>query len=260
MKLLVMGDSHVATLRLGWERQAAREGLNGADIRFAPFGPADRCIEPFFEIDAGRVRITHPRLRGRGTLIPPNEHVDRYVVSALFNTFSVVRDRETWSRFDPPGVTSGRSPLSAAAMEQIIVDHQRYIRDLVTTLDGFGLPLIVVESPYPFRHIRVVQEIGPHRVIAADALVRRSARAFLADLRIPVVDVPAHLRDSDGFTRREFANPRWVHHGNADFGAEMLGEVVRAAVGLHEQLPVGEADGERGGGGEEDHSPQKDDA
>lgn len=59
-----------------------------------------------------------------------------------------------------------------------------------------------------------------------DKLYRTTIRAELAQLGVPVVNVPARCLDEDGFTLAEFGQLDDPHHGNAPYGAVMMGEVL----------------------------------
>lgn len=233
MRILVVGDSHAGPLKRGWERLRAQGGLQaGVSITVQPVGAAHKLVLPFWQPAGDHARITNPRFRRRLSRIPPpGPRPDAIGLSMPFWSGRVVRQmgRQDLSLH---GVGGPGRLVSNAVFRQMVLADQKEIMALADYLLSLDLRLFVVAPPGYFRDFSDLPRLGPLRLLGLNAAYRAVMRAELAQRAVPVVDVPEACFDRQGFMLSAFRNedPADTHHGNADFGALMIGQIERWAA------------------------------
>ena len=229
MDALIFGDSHTAALRRG-QGTIEADGRWPDDLRLTvrPLGGGHLATEPFFADRGDHAEVTLPEYRRQFDRLPraddPRDTV--YGVSALLHPVRVWRG-SAWQDFAPADMAlPGATPVSSGIVRRLALDDQRPMLDLVALLRRIGRRVFAVEAPRPFRHHPALKKTPAAVVMRVDALYRATIRAELDRLGVPVVAVPARCRDAEGFTRPEFGQAGDPHHGNGDYGAIMMGEVL----------------------------------
>lgn len=232
MKIVITGDSHTGPLQRGIELMQREGGarLDGVRIVIRPLGGGHLLPQPFFKIDAGRIRITQPEFRTRMEHYPPPDGADAdfHALSAPLHTARVFR-HPAWRDYALPGDEAG-IPISTALLGRLVDDDQRHVMAFLKAMAQVGLRPLAIEGPLPFRHHPAVQAMGAEKILRIDRFYRDRLRAWLQSERIPVVAVPQDLVDEQGFMRDDMAKDATdAHHGNERFGARMIEQTIALA-------------------------------
>lgn len=224
-RALVIGDSHVATLKRGLDQlppaQVADDVLDIVGISGA------QLIEPFFMIEDGVARITLPGLAGRIPRLPLETGVDAYFWSGLFHFAKIWRD-PTWMRFRPWQVAGRERPVSDHVIAAKLFAWFPQQLAAVEVLRRSGVPIYALESPRPFRHHPCLRAIRPEIVAGVDRVCQRIMHDHLVRLDVPVLRIPQDSQDADGFmlARWRHDKPDDSHHGGVAFGIAMVQRIL----------------------------------
>ncbi len=241
MKLLFIGDSHVAALATAHGDLTAR-GQWPADLEvsFPWGGSGGEWRAPLVEMTGDGCKVINPGLKQLfGTDLITKAHVADVIlcICATSHSLRVWRD-QTWVRHAPLSLARTELPVSDGVLERIVLDDQDHALTLVAAFAKLGARMVAIEGPRPFAIHKAMTVRGIRRdiVLHIDRFYRRAAAAKLKALGIPLVAVPLECLDADGFMKPELKHMRVSdqHHGNAAFGAIMMkrvAEAVRAAFG-----------------------------
>lgn len=232
-RALILGDSHVATLKHGLDQLEPSE-TEGIAMEIVGISGA-HLIEPFFQVESGVARVTLPSLAGRVPRLPTDPPMDAYVWSGLFHFAKIWRD-PTWRRFRPWQVPGPEVPVSEQVIAEKISGWFRQQLGAVEFLHRSGAPTWVVETPRPFRHHPCLQSSRAEVVAGVDGICHRLMRAHLRRLGIPVVRIPAQCVDAEGFMLPQWRHdkPEDPHHGGAAFGVAMVRRIRDTLRGQHD--------------------------
>lgn len=229
MDVLIFGDSHTAALHRGQQTIAAdARWPDEVRLTVRPLGGGHLATEPFFADRGDHAEVTLPEYRRQFDRLPRAEDPPGtvYGVSALLHPVRLWRGA-AWQDHAPADMAlAGAVPVSSGTVRRLALDDQRSMLDLVALLRRLGRRVFAVEAPRPFRHHPALKKTPAAVVMRVDALYRATIRAELDRMGVKVVDVPERCRDPEGFTRPEFGQAGDPHHGNADYGTIMMGEVL----------------------------------
>lgn len=231
---MFFGDSHLGAIKQARDQttQTARaEVLGSVEVDFGPVCGIRNYQSEFFTTDGETVRVWAPARKGGSQYrLPAEDGYDWYVLAGPLNASHLYRSIPTWSRYDLPGEHSDRAPMSPALLQRIISDNQYQFCRFIDALLQIELPLVVLDTPPPFRDTRYVREIGPRRLLAVDDAARRRMRDLLDHFQVPIIRVPDTCVEDDGFTRPDYRHPRRDNfHTNVEFGTLMLRRTVEVA-------------------------------
>lgn len=232
MKILVTGDSHTAALKLGADRLQAERAIPArVNIDVQQLGGGMSLTESFF-IDKGdhaeMIRDEHQRRIKRLPVANDQEQYDYYGICGPLHTIRLWRNKEYWQKFTPFAPHGDKAPVSAGLLRYVIEQDQRYILQLVELLKRVGVGVFVVEPPKPYRHHSILELVDDDVIMYLDKYYRNTIRKKLVAWQVPIVDVPAACYDADGFMLERYRhdNPEDHYHGNVEFGALMINEIV----------------------------------
>ncbi len=231
MDVLVFGDSHTAALRRG---QVAIETdghwPDAVRLTVRPLGGGHLATAPFFADRQDHAEVTLPEYRRQFARIPREDDPEDtvYGVSALLHPVRIWRS-PAWQDHAPADLVpppEGVTPVSSGMVRHLALDDQRPMLDLVALLRRLGRRVFAVEAPRPFRHHPALRKTPAATVMHVDRLYRDTVGRELRRLGVPVVGVPQRCLDADGFTREDLGQVGDPHHGNAAYGAIMMGEIL----------------------------------
>lgn len=228
MKFFVTGDSHVAALKRGHGLMQAKNRIRpGNELHFRPFGNAGLLRQPFFEREPRRVVITEPSYRKRVPVLPAEGYDPDDTVLAIcaFFHFSGIWTPGLWRQGWIPGSPKGRGrAFSQGMLREIALHRMRYLLQLGAALQEIGCRVCALEGPGPFSHDPALERMPAARINAIRLACREAVGDALAQIGIPVVEVPDSCRNRDGILDDALRNedPKDTYHGGAEFGAIML--------------------------------------
>jgi hypothetical protein len=191
-------------------------------------GPGLSISREFFVARSDHAEITHKKFQSKFRRIPPSG-VSYDVVALSTATYSrPVWGKADWSVYGVSGLSKNRIQISNGLLRRSITDDNKYIISFLKHLRKLGMRVCVIEGPRPFRHNIEVRRTGLKLVKHIDSLYQSVTLDILSRENIPIVAVPETTIDEDGFMLDQFrhANPRDKTHGNVDFGAVMMREVI----------------------------------
>lgn len=226
-RLLITGDSHTAALKRGLKALEAQGRLpEGFDVQVVGLGGGQHMIAPFFEVDRGVARMTHPTFVKRVPELPVPTPAGQAVVygwCGLFHFAKAWRDK-SWVNFRPSTVPGETTPVSMGLISETVMEWFKQQLDLLHVVRKSGARVLVIETPRPFRHHWALKRIPAEIVLAVDQYCQQIMSAELLARGIELVRMPAGCTDDMGFM-----NPEWrheeetdEHHGNEQFGALMI--------------------------------------
>jgi hypothetical protein len=231
-RLHVFGDSHVNGLYAGWERIAAKTAPLPFSLRFYAANGAN-----WFEFETddseGKLLIRSDRLEeiapGSAMEYLIADPDDIYVFSSPLHSCTVYRNA-SWRSFCPWECADANPDLQAvstAAIEAWAEAQLACRLALLETAKTRVFSLAVVEPPKPLPRVLALYSLRRDVLATVDRIYRDFVVRRLGESGIPVISVPEHMV-SDGFTRDEFAarDPTDPHHGNEQFGAEMMMKIL----------------------------------
>jgi len=231
MKFFVTGDSHVAALKRGHALLHSRNQLvPGHEFHFHPFGNAGLLRQPFFEREPGRVVVTEPSYRKRVPVLPADGFEPGGSVIAISGYFhfsgiwTAGLWRQGWLAEGPEGRGRG---YSRGMLGAIALHRMRYLLELGEALAEIGCRVCAIEGPGPFSHDPALERVPIARIDAIRRTCRDAVAEALSAIGIPVVEVPAQHRRSDGILDDALRNedPTDTYHAGSEFGAIMIGRL-----------------------------------
>ncbi len=228
MKTLITGDSHVAALKQGFDLlDQAGQIPDYVDLTIEPLAGGALLAIPFFRDMGDHVEIVDSRFRY--ARFPVSTDPDVYGFCAPLHTSRIWR-QPCWNKFAPHQIAvDGEIPLSSQMLKRIILGDQRYILGLIDVILRLGKRVFAIEAPRPFRQHPALEKTRAAVIIHLDNEYRRIMRTELGARSVPVVALPPEVYDAEGFMYDRFLGGKLVHphHGNADFGALMTGEILK---------------------------------
>lgn len=223
MRVLITGDSHTAILHQGQKALAERH-----EILIRPLGGGHQFPTQFFAERSGFVEITNLELSKQMTRLPPaDSRFDWIGFSGPMHTVRVWR--QDFRRHSPwPVANSKRDLISTALLRRVIrddVDVQIALLDALRKITK----VFVVEPPRPFRDHPAVQKNGEQSVLSICNAYRSYVVEQLKLRQIPIVGIDPNWCREDGFMDPTFKSTRAGdnHHGNLEFGREMMNRVTQ---------------------------------
>lgn len=232
MTVFIVGDSHVATLKIAYAQDVAHfRAIVPADLQFLMFGAATALYEPFFIDDGDRIRITIDGVMeradrfqdGTGSLTFPEGAV--FIVSAGLHTSSILLGR-TWAQHAlwRTKAASNRSAMSDAVFRAIVLHTHQHVLAFIAAVRRRAQSVHVLSAPPPSERFALFG-LGYDRedVLIMDDAVRSIMRAEIARLGVDVIE-PPDGGAANGLLRSEFLmeDSKDRHHGNADYSKMAL--------------------------------------
>ncbi len=232
MKVIITGDSHTAALRSGLDMLMGLDDLpQDLQIDIKQLGGGGGLRTPFF-IDRGSyAEMTDPTHQKRITRLPVSDEQESYGYYGIcgpLHTIRLWRNKDYWQKYTPFTSQGGQAPISTSLLRHIVLQDQRYIMQLVGLLKRVGVKVFVIEAPKPYRHHPILELVDPNAIIYIDGFYRKVIREHLAELDVPVIDVPNACYDAEGFMLEEFRHdsPTDDYHANKEFGAIMIKQTI----------------------------------
>lgn len=125
------------------------------------------------------------------------------------------------------------APVSRSLLRRALLDMEFHELTLLRRLRELGQRVCVVEPPPLFRHHPALAHTPARSLLALSRLCRELVAEELERMGIDIIAVPAECLDEEGFMLPAFRHERPTdgNHGNAEFGAIMLGRLLAAAAG-----------------------------
>lgn len=227
MNIIITGDSHTATLKLGLDALVNQGEILSHDIRVKPLGPGGIFSKPFFIDKGDHAQIANGRFRQRLKRLPlPNkkDHSVYYGLSGPFLPFKIWRDKD-WLHYTPLATEENKFPVSNSLLRRVVLDDRKYILQLLEVLKRIGVKVFVMEAPMPMRNPLRSDLIDSELITYLDSFYRKTIKEWLDQRGIPVVEVPSDCYDSDGFMYDTY-NRGDGHHANDAFGALMIKKAI----------------------------------
>lgn len=235
--LFITGDSHVGALRKGHDLLAGSGRLPSRPaIAFRPMGTSTLMRTAFFLDRSDHLEITVPRFRQQVPVLPAPEFATGgtiYCVAGPLNFHSLL-SRKWWVHNWVVGMPPRRgAPVSRELLRHALLDMEFHELTLLRRLCELGQRVLVIEPPALFRHHPALAHTPAQSLLALSRLCRELVAEELGRMGIDIVAVPAECLDEEGFMLPAFRHERLAdgNHGNAEFGAIMLGRLLSAAVG-----------------------------
>ena len=200
MKILITGGSHVVALNQGLKGlQQSGEIPESLELRVRPLGGGLSVSRKFFRVNDDHIEITDQKFRRKFKQIPPRGvNYDVIAVStALYSR--PLWNKSDWAVYGTPDFSADRIPVSTSLLRRSILDDNKYIISFSEQLRDFGMSVLIVESPRPFRHNPEVKRTGTDLVKYLDNQYRLLTHGHLKESKIPVISVPQTAVDDDGF-------------------------------------------------------------
>jgi hypothetical protein len=234
-RLHVFGDSHVNWLFKGWELVRDKMPPPPFPVQFYAGNGANWFEFEMIEAE-GKLRIHSDRLQeiAQGTAIDyiidgPD---DIYVFSSPLHSCTIYRN-PAWRSFCPWECAKANPDLQAVstsileAWAEAQIECRLSMLTLAKTRVG---KLAVVEPPKPLARVLDMYSLRREVLCAADRIYRDFVIRRLSENGIPVISVPGHMV-SGGFMKDDYSakDPMDPHHGNEQFGAEMIMRILEFA-------------------------------
>lgn len=227
MKVIITGDSHTATLKLGLDALVNQGEALGHDFTVRPLGPGGIFSKPFFIDKGDHAQIANGRFRQRVKRLPfpaKNDRIAYYGISGAFLPYKIWRDND-WLQYTPLAEKKNKLPVSNALLRRVIMDDRQHVLRLLEVLKRMEVKVFVVEAPRPMRHTTTLELLDTEAVSYIDAFYRKTIKEWLDQRGIPVAEVPTDCYDSEGFMYDVY-NRGDGHHANEAFGALMIKKVI----------------------------------
>ena len=261
MRLVVLGDSHVAALAQGHQKLGGKPPSAFADgITFLKLFDGPDSIRPFFRahedhiafIDEKAAALVREGL-GRPTLAGPDP--DTVFAFCLGVMTTLIVRLPDWRRPHPPADPDSflpHAPAGAAAytrdkgrlrrlvsegvVRAITLHHHRHALAFAAEARRLGLKHLIVSSP-PLRHderAMVKFEASPLVIAEVDRIARAAMVEAFTQNGTPVALPPDEVYQDGDRSRFLRADLRRIagndsHHGSPLFGALMLKQVLKQA-------------------------------
>lgn len=233
--LFITGDSHVGALRKGHDLLAGTGRLPARPaIAFRPMGTSTLMRTPFFLDRSDHLEITVPRFRQQVPALPAPGFATGdtiYCVAGPLNFHSFL-SRKWWVHNWVVGMPPRRgAPVSRGLLRHALLDMEFHELTLLRRLRELGERVCVIEPPALFRHHPALAHTPAQSLLALSRLCRDLVAEALGRMGIDIVAVPTECLDEEGFMLPAFRHERPTdgNHGNAEFGAIMLGRLLAAA-------------------------------
>jgi len=230
MNVLITGGSHVRALSAGFDAVKKNSGIpENVNCRILPLGSGLSVAGEFFSHQGDHIEITKASFRKNISRLPPDDFpCDAIGLSTALYSRPIWGIQDDWGKFGIPPWHLGKAPISSALLRRVIEEDHRHILDLLSCLSNLGVKVFVIEGPRPFRHNPEVRKVGVETVAHIDKRYREITVEKLDSMQIPIIGLPAHTYDSQGFMldtyRHEKANDGT--HGNTVFGTLMFKKVI----------------------------------
>lgn len=241
--LAVLGDSHLAALRRGYDLDPRMTG--GRSVAFHPFGAGSSAVRPFHEVASDGASV---RMHGKGwrnltlharSFTEPGGQDAIVALSLPLHSGRVLRDvgwdrHVPWSLVRQEGDGEGEIALSDQAVAAILQDDYRHALAFAEALGNLGLRLLVIEAPRPFDHAPFLSRMRLDVCQHVDRTYRTEVRARLQAAGVPVVDQPDATVSQDQTTLPAYRHetPGDFLHANAAYGQLAMASVLAAARAL----------------------------
>jgi hypothetical protein len=231
MNTVIFGDSHAAALKVGSDVFKCNEGWpQDQRITVTRLGSADTMIRPYF-IDQGEyAEITHQEQALCIKRLPFAEteaSYDYYGFCGPLNAGRLWRKVNNWLNFSPFAGQANLAPVSTGLLKQVILEEQRYNRQLIELLKRVGVKVFVIEAPKPYKHHPVLSEVNPDVIVYIDHFYKTVMKDWLVSQDIPIISIPRQCYDSDGFMLDKFKVEQDGIHANKKFGVIMIKEILK---------------------------------
>ena len=234
-QIRIFGDSHCATMKRVWmpARNAAPFNRISSINMLAA---ATAFYEPFFRIEAGRIRLTTPLFEGRlAGLCDENafliEDDSDLLISLGLHTNTFLNSQLLYQHMPYFCAPEKRHPfISTAAIASIVTHYHRHVLAFLDVLIARGQSVTVLSAPPPTRRFALLSRgFSPASVIRLDRLAREAMMTEFARRNIAVIRPPEGTRDADGFLLEQYLieDEKDPHHGNMDYSREFLLKILR---------------------------------
>jgi hypothetical protein len=213
MRILIFGESHTAALFVG-HKQLRKGRATLPDIAIRSMGGGHAFQQQFFADRGDHVAITAPEL---------SRQIDRLPLPGLEAVYGFCAPLCPYRLYNKP---AWQMPISKPFLRPMVIEDQKQALAFIDALKQAGIRLFVIEAPRPFRHHHALKKTHSAVISYVDRMYRDIIRDELAKRDVPVVSVPVHLFDAEGFMLEEYACPDDPYHGNARFGRVMIEEIA----------------------------------
>lgn len=239
MPLSMIGDSHVATLKLAWlKHNDELRPLCPDGAEFLMLGNANALYEPFFVDEGTALRITTETVAERARQFQAGDGTvrvaagDPVVVAAGLHTSTLLGG--VWTQHAPwrtkPVAT--RTAMSDAVFRTIVLDAHQHVLAFLAALRARTEALHVLSAPPPTERFALF-ELGydADDVVMMDAMARAFMREAIGALGVPVIEPPAETQEG-GFLKPQYLmdDVKDRHHGNVAYSRLVLRTVFEAVV------------------------------
>jgi hypothetical protein len=253
IRLLLLGNSHLAAVKLGWDARRSEE----SDVQVSFFGAPAKWTQ-HADLTEGTISTANAPLAKKFVRVSGKQSVHLHdfdavaLVGMYFGFADVLRLLRQVHLFTTPPLRPKSQLVSKACLEQMFVDFlsQSSAIDLATRIrPGFHKPLLLVPTPLPAeRFLDAPPLVGATSRTFRQSMgelfeiYERAASQTTAKVPLTVVQQPSPTIASTGLTKDRFSQDSvrllgeghkhpdedYVHM-NTEFGIEMLGAIVAAA-------------------------------
>lgn len=231
MNTVIFGDSHAAALKVGSDVfKCNKDWPQDQHITVTRLGSADTMVRPYFIDRGGYAEITHQEQALFIQRLPFAEtdvRYDYYGFCGPLNAGRLWRKANNWLNFSPFALHANQAPVSTGLLKHVILEEQRYNRQLIELLQRVGVKVLVIESPKPYRHHPVLSTISPATIAYIDCFYKATMTDWLTSKGVPVISIPRQCYDSDGFMLDKFKTEQDGIHANKKFGIIMVKETLK---------------------------------
>lgn len=227
MPFVITGDSHA-----GVYAKALRDRYESGDIVAAPLSSAKGFCEDFFAFRDGKLEFLTEHVRSNfskfSALTGVNDLMEckgRLILS-MGLAASPFCGNPTWRNHDFGGDANPRKLFASQSMiDDIVMYRQNPVLKFLRFAWEQGLLVAVIAAPPLARQHPAVEWLGRDKLFELKRRFERPVRALLSDMQCPIIE-PENVADDDGFLLEEYSGDD-LAHGNLDFGALVIEEVMR---------------------------------
>ncbi|MDD5271360.1 MAG: hypothetical protein PHU14_01450 [Methylovulum sp.] len=233
MKAIIIGDSHTAALKLGADILKGQEDWPSEyQVEVERLGGANSMVNPYF-IDRGDYAeiINEKQAKNiqRLPFVEEGSQCAYYGFSGPLHASRLWRRQMNWPNFTPFAPKGNQAPISTGLLKHVVFQEQIYTMQLVELLKRVGIKLFVIEAPKPYRHHRILEKVSPDIISYIDRFYKNAMKDWLESKGVPIISIPSHCYDADGFMYDTFRNEALDDglHASKEFGALMINEVIK---------------------------------
>ncbi len=228
--IFITGNSHSAAMRKGLSLLEGDLHQLASTVRFEIFGlGSDFALDDGFFREAGKYLLLNSGHlhEARFTRLPPDPMP--FACGFCLPQWHEFSWSASW-KLEAGGspINTPYAEISAVQMRKAFETKKRHSLRALVYLKEQRHNIFAIECPYPFKHRTDSDSWDLPTVLAADNFCRQLFRSICKESGMPLVRVPEHCLDGDGFMKPEYsAGKDDKFHGNAKFGETMLREILK---------------------------------